>query len=437
MDIFNLLIILINLIQSIQQSSIISLNISRDINLDNLNSSSFYNQMELNNLITNISIGTPKQNFSLILSMRLSSLVITSTLSSFNNLTKKYNLNDSSTFYSKNFSDNHRFGYDEFRKGILSRENFEFSLINLNNLNFILATEEHSGKSGTLGLNIDFDRDHLDNYSLLKQLKDRNLISSYIYSFIFEKNDNPLILSKGNLIIGSYPHDFKPDIFKKEKYYEMKCNINLFLYNQYWEIKHLIFLYGNNDENDFTEDLYTKIDFSYTFIVASNKFKNFISELFTKYYGNKCVLNKGRLHQYYSCDKNININKLENINIFYGKNNFTFVLTPSDLFTLYDDKLFYLICFSNSQTDSEWSLGSVFLKKFPLVFDQERKVIGYYADKEKIYDNTKKYLKILLFISVIIIIVLLFFIIHHTYFSKRKVRANELEENVEYKSINE
>ena len=72
MDIFNLLIILINLIQSIQQSSIISLNISRDINLDNLNSSSFYNQMELNNLITNISIGTPKQNFSLILSMRLS-----------------------------------------------------------------------------------------------------------------------------------------------------------------------------------------------------------------------------------------------------------------------------------------------------------------------------------------------------------------------------
>ena len=437
MDIFSLFIFLMSLIHSIQQSSFIALNISREINLDSLNSTSFYNKMEINNLITNISIGTPKQNFSILLSMRLSSLVITSTLSSFNNLTKKYNLNDSSTFHSNNFSDNYRFGYDEFKKGILSRENFEFSLINLNKLNFILATEEHSGNSGVLGLNINFDRDHLDDYSLLKQLKDRNLISSYIYSFVFENNDNPLVLSKGNLIIGGYPHDFKPDLYKKEKYYEIKCNFNFFIYNQYWEIKHLIFFYGNNDENEFTEDLYTKIDFSYTFILASNKFKKFISELFTKYYGNKCVLNKGRLHQYFLCDKNININKLKNINIFYGKNNFTFVLTPSDLFTLYDDKLFYLICFSNSQSVNEWSLGSIFLKKYPLVFDQQRKVIGYYADKEKIYDNTKTYLKILLLISVIIIIVLIFFIINHSFYFKRKVRANELEENVDYQSIND
>ena len=437
MDIFNIFIFLMRLVQSIQKSSFIALNISRDINFDNLNSSSFYHQMEINNLITNISIGTPKQNLSLILSMRLSSLVITSSLSTFNNLTKKYILNDSSTFHSDNISNNYRFGYDEFRKGILSRENFVFSLINLNKLNFILATEEHSGKSGVLGLNIDFDRDHLDNYSILKQLKERNLISSYIYSFIFQKNDNPLILSKGNLIIGGYPHDFNPELFKKEKYNEIKCNYNLYIYNQYWEIKHLIFFYGNDEDNDFTDEIYTKIDFSYTYIVATNRFQQFISELFTKYYGDKCVLNQGRFHQYYICDKNININKLKNINIFYGKNNFTFVLIPSDLFTLYDDKLFYLICFYRSQSIYEWSLGSVFLKKYTLVFDQEKKVIGYYAERGKIYDNTKKYLKILLFISVIIIIVLIYFIINHNYYIKRKVRANELEENVDYKSIND
>ena len=72
-----------------------------------------------------------------------------------------------------------------------------------------------------------------------------------------------------------------------------------------------------------------------------------------------------------------------------------------------------------------------------MVFDQEKKVIGYYAERGKIYDNTKKYLKILLFISVIIIIVLIYFIINHNYYIKRKVRANELEENVDYKSIND
>jgi len=95
-----------------------------------------------------------------------------------------------------------------------------------------------------------------------------------------------------------------------------------------------------------------------------------------------------------------------------------------------------------------WILGSIFLRKFQLIFDQDSKTIGYYKKGEyNTYDDTD-YLRginssrtvktIVIFILVIIfsfILVCFGMVIQKKYFNKnRKLRANELEENFSYES---
>ena len=100
---------------------------------------------------------------------------------------------------------------------------------------------------------------------------------------------------------------------------------------------------------------------------------------------------------------------------------------------------------------SDWLLGSVFLRKFQFVFNEDSKTIGYYRYFPQNYeDNNKgslldtngsKNIKtIFIFIAVIIVSFLLVFfgmIIQRKYFNKnRKIRANELEENFSYEGRN-
>jgi hypothetical protein len=107
------------------------------------------------------------------------------------------------------------------------------------------------------------------------------------------------------------------------------------------------------------------------------------------------------------------------------------VLKPNDLFASYNNTLYYLINFYPSSGIKIWSFGITFLKKYNFVYDQEKKVIGFYDNKEN--DFSKTYLKIFLIISLIIIIILSSLYIHNIIFKKqRRIRANELEDNIDY-----
>ena len=77
-------------------------------------------------------------------------------------------------------------------------------------------------------------------------------------------------------------------------------------------------------------------------------------------------------------------------------------------------------------------MGISFLRKFNLVFDQDKKVLGYYKLNEKTF-NENLFLKILLIIALIIIIILIILLIYYKTLKRiRKIRANELETNIEY-----
>ena len=405
-----------------QNQSYIILDFFNEKNLSKINSSTFFEEILYNRLVSKIPIGIPKQILFLSIKLRLSTLAVTSNLSKFNKHIPKYKLNFSTTYYSDNFSEIINFGIDEFKKGIKSKELFAFPNKKLN-LNFILTTDTFCYDSGILGLKLKYDNKNLGNFSILKQLKDNNFISSYVFFFIFENLDISPLNYRGKLIIGKYPHEYNPKKYIKDNYFE---------------IKHFEIFYGDidNNQNDFTDEIITQFDFSKSNILGTSKFKKFITKEFNELYKDKCIEISEKL-VYFICDKDIDINKLKSIYLFYGTHNFTFELKPSDLFAIYDNKLYYLINFYKNSESTIWSFGIIFLKKYLFVFDQDKKIIGYYHNKENIDDYSHFYLKILLLFSFIIIIVLLYYFIHHLFFiKKRKIRANELEDNIDYLPFN-
>ena len=78
--------------------------------------------------------------------------------------------------------------------------------------------------------------------------------------------------------------------------------------------------------------------------------------------------------------------------------------------------------------NERWSFGYYFIKKYLIVFDQNRKLIIFY---NKINENN---IQISFFIAIIfgIIIICLIIYIYNNLKKQRKIRANELEENFEY-----
>ncbi len=80
-------------------------------------------------------------------------------------------------------------------------------------------------------------------------------------------------------------------------------------------------------------------------------------------------------------------------------------------------------------------MGTAFLRKFTFVLDQEKQVLGFYQTKKKTL-NTNLLLKILLIIACIIIIILIILLMYYKNNQKiRKVRANELESDIDYNPI--
>ena len=103
------------------------------------------------------------------------------------------------------------------------------------------------------------------------------------------------------------------------------------------------------------------------------------------------------------------------------------------MFIQHENKYYFLITFSTLET--ECKLGEIFIKKFKLVFDQNKKVIGIYT-----LDNNSNFSRFLIVLLILIIIILIFLGGIYLGFllkKKRKIRANELEDEFLYEPKNE
>ena len=122
---------------------------------------------------------------------------------------------------------------------------------------------------------------------------------------------------------------------------------------------------------------------------------------------------------------------------------FVFELTYNDLFIELNDKILFLVIY-NTYGQDFWSVGRLFMKKYPFIFDYDKKTISFVniyninkSDKIKKEENNKNtknsYLKFCIVCIIILIGIIIGILIGRLLLQKnRKKRANELDDNFEY-----
>ena len=234
---------------------------------------------------------------------------------------------------------------------------------------------------------------------------------------------------KVNLILVLYPHERNKNL----DFNSIKVNKGQFALKN-WMMEFTNISYGN------------KTDFERR-VIFPNNVKGIISSKFYQEYVNETFFNAlfslkkcyseiiNNIQDLYSeitiyyCDKDIDIKKFESINFYSKDNNFTFTLDYNDLFQIYNNKYVFLASFYSSY--GVWRLGEVFQKKYNMFLDMDNKLFGFYTNINNI-NNYKFYFILIIFILVVVILYLSVLLYNSLMKKKRKLRANELEDNYEY-----
>ena len=113
-----------------------------------------------------------------------------------------------------------------------------------------------------------------------------------------------------------------------------------------------------------------------------------------------------------------------------------FILTYEDIFIKENNEYIFGIVFDETPetTTTTWIFGKPFMKKYELVYDLDRKIIGLYKNGNSI-NNPNKSNKVYVILLIILIIVVISLVVFIVYYLKkpRKSRAFELnDDNFDY-----
>ena len=117
------------------------------------------------------------------------------------------------------------------------------------------------------------------------------------------------------------------------------------------------------------------------------------------------------------------------LKFFHKEFNFTFILNYNDLFKEVNGKYYFLMYFKKEGTFT-FQLGKPFLKKYLMIFNQDKRTIGFYKSIEN--NNNSFFIWILIFFAFLIILLLGGYILIYKPGKFRKKRINEIEEEYEY-----
>ena len=116
---------------------------------------------------------------------------------------------------------------------------------------------------------------------------------------------------------------------------------------------------------------------------GTSKYKEIVlNQFFNEYIKNNHCFNVtiGLLSAYiYYCDDTINITKFKPLIITTYESNITFELNYNDLF-IKKGKYYFFLCYFFKSMSSSFLLGKPFFKKYMVVFNKEKKNIGFYID---------------------------------------------------------
>ena len=374
----------------------------------------------LNDLISEISLGTPEQKIKIIIKGEEHPFLISK-------IHGIYNENSSST-YNKLLEGENESNYDSFKKYYLSTDTFilkneKFKNIEIKNFTFIYAITtnyKHLLNPAIIGLYYQ-DYTNLYNYNLILLLKQYDIIKNYAFSIEYNEEN------KGKLYIGDYFHNFN-NTYNKNNFNEIYSDFKGVGY--VWGNRFNNVTYNNISLSDSKFEFYFNITF--TGIIGTDSFENILKRNF--FFDNKTCEKISILKNSYNayiCNKEFDYKKFKELKFYHKELNETFILDYNDLFKEENGKIYFLIIFRPYGTKT-WLLGEPFLKKYPFTFNQDKKKIGFY---KIIHNNNKFSFHYTWFIIISLIVVcflLLFLLIKNIMNKPRKIRANELEDNYDY-----
>ena len=351
-------------------------------------------------------------------------------------------------------------------------DTFSNSKVEANKFKFNIYSEflNEKYKCGIIGLRNPSNVYYENNETIFffDELKSHNLIDEKIFTILYnEKKDifnSNEDLFQGKIIIGEYPHKFDPTKFTSTDEIIMKGaaylteeivlpgNGYVFLVN---ELK-----FNSSNKIYLESDVHVQISFTSGFIKGTNLYRKEIHKVFFEDLIKKqlCKIEYLEENVYtneyfiYSCNSDQEI--LEKIKTFpplyfeIKTQNLQFIFTYENLFKQFNDRIYFLIAFRDEKYyvySSKCYFGEIFLRKYITSFDYDSKSIIFYRNQvndanlnsKTIYEKKEKekqsnifgVLRILLEIFMGIFIIFMIYIFYRKIRSKRKLHANELEDN--------
>ena len=394
-------------------------------------------ELKDNRIVTEIKVGTEPQKIPMLIDLFYYDFYIAGkTKENEKSTSIIFDQSNSKTFYQKEqFAE---FGGRGFTIGYKASDLFLNSNDNQNyNLSFILAMDPDQGDSGMIGLNINSKEDEeIIEYNFIKQLKKANAIKNYYFTIKYTDDTH------GNLIIGDLPENYD----NKFRGIEFK---DTYVINpddpSSWNMK-IDSIYTKLVNNEDKTDLGSTSLFFRLNLAMSIGTKEYLEELKKSFMDEQinnelCLELKSIYYYSYYCKKNVNFSKMKNLYFYNKELDYNFEFTYKDLFFYneLDTNYYFLIKFETTQ-NNRWLIGESFFKKYQLIFNQEKKKIGIYTGK---LDNTKTenqsqlssnkwYLILIVFLVILLIVISVLSYLYIKSISKRKKKANELDDDYEY-----
>ena len=277
--------------------------------------------------------------------------------------------------------------------------------------------------------------------NLINQLKSYDYISSYTFSIKFDENEE-----KGEIFIGGYPHNIDREHYDEKYFIYDNVQVGISRYHYHYEFKDIIY---DQEKLPWVKEVEFSINFG--FILSAYNYRDYLNKIFfnNENYSQFCQEEIiGKEYFVKTCREKV-IKDFKPIYFYlsntYLENNQTnyIYFDYKDLFKKApgNNDLYYfqMIFVDNSY---KWVFGRPLFKKYRTVFDQDKRIIGFYTEtgeyKINKEDNDKDgnnfsflwILIILLFIFVVLVIVGI--LLYKNLTSGRKKKANELDDDYDY-----
>jgi len=297
--------------------------------------------------------------------------------------------------------------------------------------------------------------------NILEQLKKNNIIDKRVFSVFYlnkigkEKNENKDV--DGQIIFGKFPHELtnekKYEQISKYNFYDNELewtNSEVEEYHLKWKIKFDSITFANEQTQDFIGELVIE----HNPFVGTAQFKKIINKYFFDEFISKNICKEEQFYNsrenlgynFYSCDTSVELyfNKYkDNVLQFKSKDlNEIFSFKLEELFMQYNNRFFFGVIFDEYQMHG-WKLGRLFFEKYPLVFSVDNKAIGYYKHNPNNATNKKSNKGIMIFLVLLVIVLLFILFIGIRKYNilkgllPRRLKANELNDQYTYKSVEE